>query len=1027
LEADLKQSTSLSGGMTDLSEVREAPVLSIVREPQPAAAAGIPRATYRVQLNKAFTFKDATAIIPYLATLGISHVYCSPYFKARSGSLHGYDVVDHNQLNPEIGSREDLENFVTALRAHDMGHILDIVPNHVGIMGADNAWWMDVLENGQASKYADYFDIEWSPANPALQGKVLVPVLGDPYGVVLERGELELRFERESGSFAVFYHEHRMPIDPKTYPRITDRVPDSDELLSLSRGFKGLVDRHELTDEQIAQRDEAKEHLKRRLIAVCNNEPPVCEAIETVVRSFAGTPGDSGSFDALHELLEAQAYRLASWRVAPDEINYRRFFDVNDLAGLRVENLTVFENTHRLLFELIGEGKIDGLRIDHPDGLRDPEQYFQRLQGRVATLRGTAHGPAGSWSATGASVNPGVVPAAARATADPPDFGVAGQKRNLPIYLVVEKITASFEHIPPTWPVHGETGYHFLNVVNRLLVDAATKARMDRVYHSFIDQPLEWPNVAYEAQHMILRRSLASELSVVTNLLTRIAQADRHTRDFTFNGLRQTLAEVIACFPVYRTYVGNSVSETDKRYIDWAIASARRRRTAGEAPAFDFVRAALLMELPVSTDSLRRQMRNFAMKFQQITAPITAKGIEDTSLYRFNRLTSLNEVGGEPDAYGSTVRAFHVDSQHRARFWPHEMLGTSTHDTKRSEDARARISVLSEMTQVWRKTIERWARINRLRRREVEGQPAPSPNDEYLLYQTLVGSWPLEEFDDDGLSAYRERIEGYMIKAVREEKVRTSWANVNVDYEDALLQFIRAALEARDGNIFLSDFTSFQRRISRFGLLNAMSQTLCKLTAPGVPDIYQGNETWDFSLVDPDNRRPVDYQKRRTILASLESMDMDACVDRGLMKSLVDGIRDGRGKLFLTWKVLQFRRDHESLFRDGEYIPLRVTGEHASNVCAFVRRHEGKFALTIAPRLYLRLLGPDREDPPLGESVWEDTAVELPKECAETVQFKNVLDGKTVSIVRTGNRLTVRVADALAHFPVGLLATVAPP
>jgi len=1028
LEADLKQSNSLSSGMADLGEVREAPVLSIVREPQPAAGAGIPRATYRVQLNKAFTFKDATAIIPYLATLGISHVYCSPYFKARSGSLHGYDVVDHNQLNPEIGSREDLENFVTALRAHNMGHILDIVPNHVGIMGADNAWWMDVLENGQASKYADYFDIEWSPANPALQGKVLVPVLGDPYGVVLERGELELRFERESGSFAVFYHEHRMPIDPKTYPRIFDRVPGyNGELVSLRRGFMALVDRHELTDEQIAERDEAKEHLKRRLNAVCNNEPPVCEAIETVVRSFAGTPGDSGSFDALHELLEAQAYRLASWRVAPDEINYRRFFDVNDLAGLCVENLTVFENTHRLLFELIGEGKIDGLRIDHPDGLRDPEQYFQRLQGRVATLRGTAHGPAGSWSATGASINPAVVPAAALATADPPDFGVAGQKRNLPIYLVVEKITASFEHIPPTWPVHGETGYHFLNVVNRLLVDAATKARMDRVYHSFIDQTLEWPNVAYEAQHMILRRSLASELSVVTNLLTRIAQADRHTRDFTFNGLRQTLAEVIACFPVYRTYVGNSVSETDKRYIDWAIASARRRRTAGEAPAFDFVRAALLMELPVPTDSLRRQMRNFAMKFQQITAPITAKGIEDTSLYRFNRLTSLNEVGGEPDAYGSTVRAFHVDSQHRARFWPHEMLGTSTHDTKRSEDARARISVLSEMTQVWRKTIERWARINRLRRREVEGQPAPSPNDEYLLYQTLVGSWPLEEFDDDGLTAYRERIEGYMIKAVREEKVRTSWANVNVDYEEALLQFIRAALEARDGNIFLSDFTGFQRRISRFGLLNAMSQTLCKLTAPGVPDIYQGNETWDFSLVDPDNRRPVDYQKRRTILASLESMDMDACVDRGLMKSLVDGIRDGRGKLFLTWKVLQFRRDHESLFRDGEYIPLRVTGEHASNVCGFVRRHEGKLAVTIAPRLYLRLLGPDREDPPLGESVWEDTAVELPKECAETVQFKNVLDGKTVSIVRTGNRLTVRVADALAHFPVGLLATVAQP
>jgi (1->4)-alpha-D-glucan 1-alpha-D-glucosylmutase len=1003
--------------MADVADVREAPVLSIVREPRPMMGAEIPRATYRVQLNKSFTFKDLTEIIPYLAALGISHVYCSPYFKARSGSMHGYDVVDHNQLNPEIGSREDFESFVSALRARDMGHILDIVPNHVGIMGADNAWWMDVLENGQASKYADYFDIEWNPANPALKGKVLVPVLGDAYGVVLEKGELELRFERELGSFAVFYHEHRMPIDPKTYVHILDRVlatTYSGELENLRRGFMALADRHDPTDEQVTERDEAKENLKRRLIALCNNEPPVCAAIDTIVRGFAGTPGDSGSFDALHELLEAQAYRLASWRVAPDEINYRRFFDVNDLAGLRVENFRVFENTHRLLFELVGEGKIDGLRIDHPDGLRDPEQYFRRLQGRVAALKGTSQD-------VGTVANPGAVPASGLNASDLPDFGLAGQNRRLPIYLVAEKITASFEHMPQTWPVHGETGYHFANVINRLLVDAATKVRMDRVYQSFIEQSLEWSNVAYDAQHMILRRSLASELSVVANQLTRIAQADRHTRDFTFNSLRQTLAEVIACFPVYRTYVGNSVSETDKRYIEWAIASARRRRTAGEAPAFDFVRAALLMELPVTTDSLRRQMRNFATKFQQVTAPVTAKGIEDTSLYRFNRLTSLNEVGGEPDAYGSTVRAFHADSQHRARFWPHEMLGTSTHDTKRSEDVRARINVLSEMTQVWRKTIERWTRMNRMRKKEVEGQSAPSLNDEYLLYQTLIGSWSLEEPDEAGLATYRERIEGYMIKAAREAKARTSWANVNAEYEEALLQFIRAALEARDGNLFLADLIAFQRRIGRFGLLNAMSQTLCKLTAPGVPDIYQGNETWDFSLVDPDNRRPVDYQKRRKMLAELESMDMDVCVDRGLMRSLVDGIRDGRCKLFLTWKVLQFRRDHESLFRDGEYLPLRVTGEHASNVCAFARRHEGKLAVTIAPRLYLRLLG-DREDPPLGESVWGDTVIELPKEYGETVHLKNVLDGNTVPTAKAGSRITVRLADALAHFPVGLLA-----
>jgi len=1011
LEADLEPSVPDEAGEP---RVLDEPVLAIVRDPEPAPIAEIPRATYRVQLNKSFTFADLTGIVPYLASLGISHVYCSPYFKARAGSLHGYDVVDHNEINPEIGTREDFETFVAALRGHNMGHILDIVPNHVGIMGSDNAWWMDVLENGEASKYADYFDIEWNPANPVLKGKVLVPVLGGPYGDILEKGELVLRFERELGSFAVFYHEHRMPIDPKTYTAIIDRIlakTYSGELENLRRGFASLPDRHDPTAEQIAQRDEAKENLKRRFVALCGNEPPVCEAIESVVQSFAGTPGNSETFDALHELLEMQSFRLASWRVAPDDINYRRFFDVNDLAGLRVENLGVFENTHRLLFELIGAGKIDGLRVDHPDGLRDPQEYFHRLQSRVAALRG---------GSSGTEAGPGAVPAPEVAN-DPPDFGVAGQKRNLPIYLVAEKITASFEHIPQTWPVHGETGYHFANVINRLLVDAATKARMDRVYHAFIEQSLEWPNVAYDAQHMILRRSLASELSVVANMLTRIAQANRHTRDLTYNILRQSLAEVIACFPVYRTYVTDNASETDKRYIDWAIASARRRRSAGEAPAFDFIRQALLMELPVASDSLRRQLRNFAMKFQQVTAPITAKGVEDTSLYRFNRLTSLNEVGGEPDAYGSTVRAFHADSQHRARFWPHEMLGTSTHDTKRSEDVRARINVLSEMTQVWRKSIERWSRINRLRKREVEGQPAPSLNDEYLLYQTLVGSWPMEDLDETGLNGYRERIEGYMIKAAREAKSRTSWANVNAEYEEALLQFIRALLEQRDLNTFLTDFTAFQRRISRYGLLNAMSQTLCKLTAPGVPDIYQGNEIWDFSLVDPDNRRPVDYTQRRRMLAELESIDMDACVDRGLIDSLVTGMRDGRCKLFVTWKVLQFRRDHVALFRDGEYLPLRVSGEYAANVCAFARRHEGKLTVTIAPRLYLRLLGPEREDAPLGETVWGDTVIELPKEFPEPVPLKNLFDAQTIPTSRSGNRITLRLADALKNFPVGLL------
>lgn len=949
--------------------------------------ANIPRATYRIQLNSGFSFKDATAIVPYLAQLGISHVYCSPYFRARAGSTHGYDVVDHNSFNPEIGDRDDFERFVAELRAHDMGHVVDIVPNHVGIMGADNAWWMDVLENGQASKYADFFDIDWTPASPALADKVLVPVLGDAYGVVLESGEIELRFEPALGSFAVFYHEHRFPLDPRTYPRVLDRVlahTSNPGLETLRRAFGELPDRHEPTTDQINERHEGKETHKRALAQLYAADPVVAAAIEAGVRSFAGNPNEPVSFDALHELLETQAYRLAYWRVASDDINYRRFFDVNSLGALRVEHAAVFEATHRLLLELVGQGKIDGLRVDHPDGLYDPAGYFNRLQQRVGA--------------------------------------VTANTAPLPIYLVVEKITASFEHLPPGWPVHGETGYHFANVVNRMLVDAATRVRMDRVYRGFIDQGLEWRDVAYECQHLVLRRSLSSELNVVTNRLARIAQLERRSRDFTFNGLRQALAEVIACFPVYRTYINGGVSDNDRRYIEWAVAAAKRRRSPTEAPILDFVRAALLLELPASTERSRSRMLAFVMKFQQITAPITAKGVEDTALYRFNRLTSLNEVGGEPDLYGTSVQAFHADAQYRAKNWPHEMLGTSTHDTKRSEDVRARINVLSEMTMAWRKTIERWRRMNRTRKREVDGQPAPSLNDESLLYQTLIGTWPLEEPDKAaGNAAFRERIEAYMIKAAREAKLRTSWANVNTEYEEALTQFVRTTLEQREGNLFLGDLLATQHRLARFGLFNSLSQVLCKLTAPGVPDLYQGNETWDFSLVDPDNRRPVDYEKRRRMLAELRAGRF------GTLRTLVDDLQDGRGKLFLTWKVLQFRREQEELFRRGEYLPLRVSGEHASNLCAFARQHEKKLAITIAPRLYLRLLG-EREIPPLGAKVWKNTMIEMPRGYDIGANgLHNVLDGSKVIASRQSERWAILAAQALESFPVALLWLPGPP
>ena len=951
------------------------------------AAARIPRATYRVQLNAGFTFRDLTAIVPYLAALGISHVYCSPYFRARAGSAHGYDVVDHNSFNPEIGSREDFDRLLTELRAQGMGHILDIVPNHVGVMGSDNAWWMDVLENGQASIYADYFDIDWNPVNAALADKVLVPVLADPYGEVLERGDLELRFERELGSFAIHYHEHRMPLDPRTYPRILDAVLDierNEELEKLRRLFGALPDRRGSTPDRLAERNRDKEAHKRALSELVAANAGLARALDRTLAQLAGTPGDAASFDPLHELLESQAFRLAYWRVASDDINYRRFFDVNDLAALRVDNEAVFEATHRLVLELIGSGALDGLRIDHADGLYDPLGYFRRLTDRIAQTT----------AATGGS----------RA-----------------VYLVVEKITASFERLPADWPVHGETGYHFANVVNRLLIDAAGKGRMGRTYRSFIGEPRQWPDIAYDCQHRVLRLSLASELNTAANLLARIAQDDRRTRDFTLGNLWRALAEVIACFPVYRTYVTETVAESDRRYIDWAVAAARRRSSSIQQPVFDFVRSALLLELPAPTESARARMRRFAMKFQQITAPITAKGIEDTALYRFNRLVSLNEVGGEPDVFGSTVAAFHTDARYRAKHWPHEMLTTSTHDTKRSEDVRARISVLSEMPAVWRQAVNRWRRMNRTRRREVGGMPAPSPDDEYLLYQTLIGTWPLEEPDEAGLDAYRQRIEAYMLKAAREAKARTSWAAANPEYEDALAQFIRATLERRDGNLFLADFTALNRRIVRFGLLNGLSQALLKLTAPGVPDVYQGNELWDFSLVDPDNRRPVDYDVRRRLLGSLTA---DAAGGPPLARTLAGNVADPRCKLFLHVRILELRRRNPELFQRGEYLPLKVTGRRSAHVCAFARRLEGRLALVLAPRLYLKLMGPagageGRQDLPLGAEVWADTAVQLPS--GPDVPLHGLLDGAEVP--RTGGTGTsaIAVAAALQSFPVALL------
>ncbi|MGE5103794.1 MAG: malto-oligosyltrehalose synthase, partial [Betaproteobacteria bacterium] len=775
-----------------------------------------------MQLHREFTFRDVTALVPYLAALGISHLYCSPYLRARPGSRHGYDIVDHRTLNPEIGSVEDFAQMVDALARHGMRHLCDVVPNHMAIMGEDNAWWMDVLENGPSSTYATYFDIDWSPYDPDLAGKVLVPVLGEPYGVVLARGELVLAFEPASGEFAVRYFGHRFPLDPRTYgPILEDALrearaaDDAESALALARlaaAFGALPARDESAPERVLERRDAAGETKRALAECGAADAPLAQALARAVEGINGAAGDATPRDALHALLEAQAYRLAYWRVASDEINYRRFFDVNELAALRTEDASVFEATHAFVLELAARGDIGGLRIDHPDGLFDPARYFGDLQRRYRELV---------------------------AEEDPGRGDVPG------MYVAIEKIAAPHERLPPTWPIHGTTGYRFANVVNGLFVDRRAKARLDRAWRAFVgDEAQTFEQAADRGRRLIMERALASELTVLTLRALRIARADRNTRDFTFNALREAIKEIVAHFPVYRTYVDErGASAQDRRYIDWAIARARSRDRASEARVYDFLHALLLGTAPAHLPQDSAQAyRVFAMRFQQFSAPVAAKGVEDTAFYRFNRLVSLNEVGGDPDQFGMTVHAFHGASADRARVWPHTMLATSTHDNKRSEDVRARIDVISELPAAWRALVRRWSRMHRARKREVDGQEAPSRNDEYLLYQTLVGTFPPGELDKAALDGYSARIGQYMIKAVREAKVHTSWLVANAAYEDALTAFVGELLRTAPANPFLEELRAQCAPFAWYGMLNSLSMTLLKLASPGVPDIYQGTE-----------------------------------------------------------------------------------------------------------------------------------------------------------------------------------------
>ncbi|HWB58888.1 MAG TPA: malto-oligosyltrehalose synthase [Chthoniobacteraceae bacterium] len=942
----------------------------------------IPAATYRLQFNKDFTFAQARGLVPYLRALGISHVYASPYFKAGPRSTHGYDICDHNELNPEVGSRADYDALVEELHRHGMRQIVDFVPNHMGIGTAANAWWMDVLENGPASQFASYFDIDWRPPKSDLENKVLLPILGDQYGRVLERGEFALEFEK--GAFFLRYFEAKLPLAPRSYEKLlkpaleklkATGTPEMQvaELLSIMTSMAHLPERTDIEPEKIIERTREIEIIKRRIARLCEECPPLPEAIAEVMHAISGTPGSPRSFDALDELLNMQAYRLSFWRVASEEINYRRFFDINELAAIRMELPEVFEATHRLIFELVAKGALDGLRIDHVDGLWLPRDYLEKLQQHAAKALGAAEG-------------------------------------SNPLYLLVEKILLGDERLREDWPVHGTTGYDFVDDVTGLFVDGAAEKTFTETYDRFIADETHFDEIAYQSKQLVMRLSLAGEINMLAHMLDRLSEKNRWYRDFTLNALTQAVREVMACFPVYRAYVEPDAepSPADREAVLRAVRLAKRRNPGIERSIFNFIGEILLKKFPENIDDVARgEHMRFVMKLQQCAGPVMAKGVEDTAFYIYHRLAALNEVGGEPGRFGLAPGAFFERCATRAKDHPHALLATATHDTKRGEDTRARLAAISEFPSQWRKSVRRWQVRNRRLKREIEGEWAPAANEEYLLYQTLLGTWPLEPFESlrpESRAAYTRRIQDYMIKALKEAKVNTSWIQPNEDWEEAVRNFTAEVL--KEGSRFLKDFEPFAAQVAEAGMVNSLAQLVLKCTLPGVPDFYQGCELWDFSLVDPDNRRPVDYALREGLLASLEN--------EGAV-TLFKQWRDGRIKLLLTRALLHFRGAHPELFTKGEFVPLQANGAFAENCVAFLRRAEGEAALVVVPRLS-RKVGV----PPIG-AAWRDTKIELP----EGHGITRVRELFTNAEFDTGGGV-LAVAEALKELPAAVFTSARP-
>lgn len=922
-----------------------------------------PHATYRLQLNAEMTFQKVLSLIDYFHELGISHLYLSPILKAKIGSTHGYDITDPSSLNPEIGTEEDFKKLVGALKAKKMGLLCDIVPNHMYIVDPEqNVWWRDVLENGPSSPFAKTFDIDWNYPRKKLVSKVLLPFLEEQYGDALEKQNLSVIFQ--NGSFHLTLPYATLPTDPCSWNLILEplekmaevKLSQDDhtllELKSIMTAIGHLPKTTDLAKERVDERRREKEVIKERLQKNISRSKEMSEFLTNELKILNGEKGVPRTFDALEEFINVQPYRLAYWRVASDEINYRRFFDVIEFAGIRTEDPDVFKMSHSLIFQYVRENLIDGLRIDHIDGLWDPEKYLHSIREECKTKT---------------------------------------------LYLIVEKILLGNEKLAEEWPVDGTVGYDFLYLVNGLFVEQSNKKALLDGYKQFIGVDINPFDLKYISKKLILLVSMSSELYVLSRYLDRLAEQHRSSRDFTEESLRSALRDVIACFPVYRSYISSEqdiIHEEDEHYIVSAISRAKRMNPAINSSIFDFIQKVLLLDYPSGLSEQDIHLRKeFVMRFQQITSPVMGKGLEDTSFYRYFPLASLNEVGGDLLGFGKSVELFHKKNSEKEKLWPNSLLASSTHDTKRSEDVRARINVLSEIPEEWMEAISQWSYENNPHKIQDGDDLIPSRNDEYLLYQTLIGTWALFPMEPSQHIQYMNRILTYMEKATKEAKIHTSWVNPNETYDNGMKEFIRRILNLNGGeSTFLKHLETFVQKIQQTGMLNSLSQLVLKMTSPGIPDIYQGNEIWDFSLVDPDNRREVDFTNRQYLLKNIQETDVSEYPE--LLLQWLNRPEDGKIKLFLTHKLLEARKKIPKLFTQGTYLPLSLDGKHQNKLITYARIFEGKKVVIVTSRFFYTLIGDNKLK--ILPNTWQDHTLILPNELKE-VNFLNHFTGKIIS------------------------------